>query len=41
MVFPVAITIALESCGVWISEPRARGWPGLATDTDKLRKGLG
>lgn len=41
LVFPVAITIALESCGVWISEPYTRGSSGLVTAGNKLRKDLG
>lgn len=39
--FPVAVTIALESCEVCISEPQAMGCLHLVTDGDKLRKDLG
>lgn len=39
--FPVAVPIALESCGIWISGLQARGCPHLVPDGTKLRRGLG
>lgn len=39
--FPVAETRALENCGVWVSEPRARGCLHLVSDGNKLRTDLG
>ena len=37
----MAETRALENCGVWISEPQARGSLHLVSDGNKLRTDLG